>query len=82
MTFCKDCGTELELLSVEGTFVPYCMNCKAWIIQDEKTNNISTSKSIQQNPIASYINKYTNMMLSSKWFWAFWVGFIVGELLK
>ena len=81
MSFCKDCGTELEMLSIEGKFLPYCTSCKAWVIQDKKQHNLLTNPPLP-NPVVEYINKYTNSMLHSKWFWAFWVGFIVGELLK
>ena len=83
MGFCKDCGTELEMLSVEGAFVPYCMTCKAWIIQDQKTSNIQTTPSLNKTfNIPNWISNFTEQLLKHPAFWTFWIGFIAGELLK
>jgi hypothetical protein len=81
LTFCKDCGTELEMLSIEGKFLPYCTGCKAWVIENKKQQNLLTNPP-KPNPVIQYFNEKIEQMLKSYWFWAFWIGFIAGEIIK
>ncbi len=85
MSYCKDCGTELEMLSIEGKFMPYCTSCKAWVLPEGKSHNLSTSTNVKHStpfPIMFYISKYIDMIIKHPAFWTFWIGFIAGELLK